>query len=228
MGLRDEVRQRVIGPAFLRLHQWRGDPVARMLAPEVKHDPYPLWSDVRRRGVYRSPLGAWATADHDTVGAVLRDRRFSASPVHHAAYRPPAYPPGDPRGELATSDLLTMDPPDHTRIRRLVSRAFSPKVIAGLEPWIRDRIEELLAPLDPSAGFDLVDALAFPLPIAVICRLLGVPADDEDRFRAWGHDLAALLEPQATLSAEARTRATELALTAYLRDLVQARRRDPG
>jgi cytochrome P450 len=101
-----------------------------------------------------------------------RNQRFSSSPLHQSGYRPPTYPAGDPRAELPTADLLTMDPPDHTRLRRLVSRAFSPRAIAGLEPWIRDVTDRLLTPVDAAAGFDLIDALAFPLPIAVICHLL--------------------------------------------------------
>ena len=111
-------------------------------------------------------------------------------------YRPPSYPPGDPRADLPAADLLTMDPPDHTRIRRLVSGAFTPKAIAALKPWIREVAAGLLDRAG-SSGFDLIDTLAFPLPIAVICHLLGVPAADQARFRAWGHDVAATLEPQA-------------------------------
>ena len=167
------------------------------------------------------------TADHAAAESILRDRRFSSSPVHQRGYRPPAYPAGDPRAELPAADLLTMDPPDHTRIRRLVSGAFTPKAIAGLEPWIREVTGRLLASADAAAGFDLIDALAFPLPIAVICHLLGVPAQDQASFRAWGHAVAATLEPQTSLAAENQSRAAELALTSYLRDLVAKRRADP-
>jgi cytochrome P450 len=119
-----------------------------------------------------------------------------------------------------------MDPPDHTRIRRLVSSAFTPRSVAGLEPWIRDLTGRLLEQADASAGFDLIDVLAFPLPIAVICHLLGVPAEDQASFRVWGHDVAATLEPQLT-SAETRSRSSELALTRYLQNLVRQRRADP-
>ena len=123
--------------------------------------------------------------------------------------------------------MLTMDPPDHTRLRRLVSSAFTPRAVAGLEPWIRDVTDRLLTPVDAAAGFDLIDALAFPLPIAVICHLLGVPAEDQASFRAWGHDVATTLEPQTAAAAESRSRSSELALTAYLQDLVDKRRADP-
>ena len=196
-------------------------------AEETKADPYPLYDELRPRGLVRSALGPWATASHPTATSILRDRRFSASPVHQRGYRPPAYPEGDPRAELPAADLLTMDPPDHTRIRGLVSGAFTPRAIAGLEPWIREITGRLLTRAGAAAGFDLIEALAFPLPIAVICHLLGVPPEDQGRFRAWGHDLAASLEPQTSLAAERQSRSSELALTAYLRDLVRKRRADP-
>jgi cytochrome P450 len=227
MSLREHLTRRVVEPAVLRFFQWRGDPVARLMRPETKADPYPLYADVRRRGLVRSPLGPWVTSDHATATNVLKDQRFSSSPVHQRGYRPPTYPAGDPRAELPAADLLTMDPPDHTRLRRLVSGAFTPRAIASLEPWIRDATDRLLAPVDAAAGFDLIDALAFPLPIAVICHLLGVPAEDQASFRVWGHDLATTLEPQSPLAAESRSRASELALTAYLRELVRKRRADP-
>jgi len=227
MGLGERVKSRVVEPAALRLCQWRGDPVARLMLPATKADPYPLYARLRQRGVVRSPLGVFAAADHATVASVLRDRRFSSSPVHQRGYRPPSYPPGDPRAELPAESLLTMDPPDHTRLRRLVGGAFTPRAIAGLEPWIRDVTVRLLAAADVSAGFDLIDALAFPLPIAVICHLLGVPAEDQAQFRAWGHDVAATLDPQTAATAQAQTYAAELALTGYLQDLVRERRAHP-
>lgn len=227
MGLRDRVKRRLVEPAALRLLQWRGDPVARLMLPATKADPYPLYARVRSRGLVRSPLGLFAAADHATVASILRDRRFSSSPVHQRGYLPPSYPPGDPRAALPASDLLIMDPPDHTRLRRLVSGAFTPRAIAGLEPWIREVAIRLLTAADGAAGFDLIDALAFPLPIAVICHLLGVPAEDQAQFRAWGHDVAATLDPQTAASARAQTRAAELALTGYMQDLVRERRANP-
>jgi cytochrome P450 len=227
MSLGEHVMRRVVEPAVLSFYQWRGDPVARLMRPETKVDPYPLYADLRRRGLVRSPLGSWATASHATATSVLRDQRFSSSPLHQSGYQPPAYPAGDPRAELPAADLLTMDPPDHTRLRRLVSRAFTPRAIAGLEPWIRDVTDRLLTPVDAAAGFDLIDALAFPLPIAVICHLLGVPVEDQASFRVWGHDVAVSLDPQSGRTVEGQTRSSELALTAYLRELVRKRRADP-
>ena len=227
MSLGEHVMRRLVEPAAVRFYQWRGDPVARLMRPGTKADPYPIYADIRRRGLIRSPLGIWVTSSHATATNVLKDRRFSSSPLHQRGYQPPSYPGGDPRAELPTADMLTMDPPDHTRLRRLVSGAFSPRVIAGLEPWIRDITGRLLTAVDAGAGFDLIDALAFPLPIAVICHLLGVPAQDQASFRAWGHDVATTLDLHSAPTAESRSRSSELALTAYLRELVRKRRADP-
>ena len=217
----------VVEPPVLRFYQWRGDPVAMLMRPETKADPYPLYADLRRRGLVRSPLGSWATARHETAASILRDRRFSTSPVHRRGYRPSAYRAGDPRAELPATDMLTMDPPDHTRLRRLVSSAFTPRAIAGLEPWIRQTTDRLLASVDAQAGFDVIGALAYPLPIAVICHLLGVPAEDEAKFGAWGREISTALEPQSAPNGESQTRAAELAVTAYLQELVRKRRADP-
>lgn len=134
MSLAGHALRRVVESSVVRFCQWRGDPVARLLRPDTKADPYPLYADLRRRGLVRSPLGSWATASHETAANVLRDQRFSSSPRHQRGYRPPVYPAGDPRAELPAADLLTMDPPDHSRLRRLVSGTFSARAIADLEP----------------------------------------------------------------------------------------------
>jgi cytochrome P450 len=224
--LAQDVMRRVVEPAAVRYYQWRGDPVARWMGPRGKADPYPLYESVRQRGLVRSKLGPWVTASHATAAAILRDRRFSSSPVHARGYQRPAYPPGDPRAGLPDDDLLTLDPPDHTRLRRLVSGAFTPKAVADLEPLIRDTAGRLLDAAGP-AGFDLIEALAFPLPIAVICHLLGIPEEDRARFRAWGHAVAASLDPQPARAAASQSRLAEQALAAYLRDLVARRRAEP-
>jgi cytochrome P450 len=225
VSLKEQVRRRAVDAA-VRFYQWRGDPVALWMHPKKKADPYPLYEDIRRQGLVRSGLGAYVTAGHATAERVLRDRRLSSSPVHRRGYQPLSYPDGDPRAGLSGESLLFLDPPDHTRLRRLVSRAFTPKAIADLEPHIRQVTGRLLDAAGDES-FDLIDALAFPLPMAVICRLLGVPAEDQARFRVWGHELAATLEPMTEWAAKTDPRTAELALAAYLRDLVAKRRANP-
>ncbi len=223
---KEAIVQRAIEPAAVRYYQWRGDPVARLMHPDTRHDPYPLYTEVRRRGLVRSALGTWMTASHATATKVLLDRRFSSSPTHQKGYRPPTYAADDPRADVPSDHLLSMDPPDHTRIRRLVSSAFGPRAIAALEPWIRETTERLVAGTDP-AGFDLIDEVALPLPIAVICHLLGVPASDEASFRIWGNDVAASLDPQSDRTRATQVAASDRALTAYLKELVARRKADP-
>ena len=111
MSLRQHMMRRVVEPAAIRYYQWRGDPVARLMRPQTKTDPYPLYTDIRRRGLVRSALGPWMMADHAAAESILRDRRFSSSPVHQRGYRPPAYQAGDPRAELPAADLLTRTRP---------------------------------------------------------------------------------------------------------------------
>jgi cytochrome P450 len=164
MKVKETITTRIIEPAAVRLLAWRGDPAAQLLSMGRRGDPYSLYEDVRRTPLLRSRLGLWVTADYATAVAVLRDRRFSSSPTHQPGYAPRSYPDGDPRAQLPNADMLTLDPPDHTRLRRLVSRAFSPSAIASLEPWIRQRADSLLDAIEPG-GFDLIDAFAFPLPI---------------------------------------------------------------
>ena len=108
-----------------------------------------------------------------------------------------------------------------------MSGAFTPRAVAELEPWIREVTVRLLSAADGAAGFDLIDALAFPVPIAVICHLLGVPAEDQAQFRAWGHDVAATLDPQTAAAARTQSRRAEAELTGYLQDLVRDRRAHP-
>jgi cytochrome P450 len=227
MKFRAYVTQRLVEPSVVRFLAWRGDTAARLLSPRAAADPYALYDELRDAPLVRSRLGLWLTADHATAVSVLRDRRFSSSPAHQAGYVPPSYPDGDPRARLPTADLLTLDPPDHTRLRRLVSRAFSPPAIAALEPWIRERAAALLDSVDAAAGLDLVDAFALPLPIAVICRILGIPEADQAAFRKWGHAVATTLEPTLTQTSEVRSRRAELELTDYLRAHIDARRARP-
>jgi len=215
------------GPTVPPPSQRGADPVTRLFRPEARADPYPVYADLRQRGLCRGPLGLWATASHGPALSILRDQRFSTSPVHLSGYRPPAYPAGDPRGALPAADLLTMDPPGHTRLRRLVSGAFSPGMTARLQPWTRDLVSRLLAAVDGTAGFDLIDELALPLSITVICHLLGLPAEDQASFKAWGHDVIANLDPGSDRTAARSSRSSELALAAYLRELVRTRRADP-
>ncbi|MDA8067965.1 MAG: cytochrome P450 [Actinomycetota bacterium] len=218
--------RRAVESSAVRFYSWRGDPVARLFRPAARRDPYPIYACARAAAPVRSPLGVWFTSSHALCSSILRDGRFSASQKHAQGYTPLSYPEGDPRGALPSEDMLGMDPPGHTRLRRLTARAFSRRAIMELEPWIRDRVCELLDRVDGRSGFDLIDALAFPLPIAVICHILGVPAADQERFKAWGREIAGTLDPTVG-SRQDDPRTAELELSAYLGALVERHRAAP-
>ncbi|WP_327347314.1 cytochrome P450 [Streptomyces europaeiscabiei] len=124
-----------------------------------------------------------------------------------------------PRGTL-----LLLDPPLHGKMRRLVSRAFTPGLIAGLEPWITDLTGELLDAA-PEGAFDLVDTLANPLPVTVIARMLGVPVEDRDRFQGWADQLLST-DPEDPESVR-RMEETAVTISAYLQGFIEARRKEP-
>jgi cytochrome P450 len=128
--------------------------------------------------------------------------------------------------------FLSMDPPDHTRLRRLVSKAFTPRMVARLGPRIQTVTDELLsaAAEESPHELELVDQLAYPLPVRIICELLGVPAGDHSRFAGWSGRLAHSLQPQFVAPEEGAADASVAReeFTAYFRELIAERRADPG
>jgi pimeloyl-[acyl-carrier protein] synthase len=198
-------------------------------------NPYPVYALLRTvRPVLEVPVpdfegpGAWLLTRHRDVHLALRDPRFSANRlraplIHQNLDRLPPFIRQSAEGQRT---MLVMDPPDHTRIRKLVNKAFTPKRIGAL----RGRIEELvdlqldeLANGDPA---DLIHDLAEPLPAIVIAELLGVPAEDHRQFRQWSTKLIAGL---ASPKLEARMASGEAAqhILDYLSDIIAARRREP-
>jgi cytochrome P450 len=197
----------------------------RMLAdPMIRADPYPLLDQLREA----SPLPLLdgmlvVAARHGECAAVLREPNASAE-----RYRSVLSPPGIKRGGLS---FLVLDPPDHTRLRRLVSAAFTPRVVAGLRPRIVEIVETLLARVAGEGRMDVVADLAYPLPVRVISELLGVPADDHEQFREWSAQLARALDPQLADPDPQRTAAGAAAreeFNRYFSRLIAARRDHPA
>jgi cytochrome P450 len=137
--------------------------------------------------------------------------------------QPRPFPPG----------FLFLDPPDHTRLRKLVSKAFAPKVVSALQPEIAALVDGLLDRIAGKGEFDVVEDFAYPLPVAVICRLLGVPLDDEPRFSQASAVLAQALDPFSSLTGippevvDQRTQAVRW-LRGYFHGLIERRRSQPG
>jgi cytochrome P450 len=161
---------------------------------------------------------AWLVTRHEDNRALLADARLSRAATA-AAGAPRLQPiPPDPRS------LITMDPPEHTRLRRLVARAFTSRRAEGLRPRVQEITDDLLdAMIAGGSPGDLVAQLAQPLPMAVICELLGVPYEDRDRFLAWADIVLSM-----TAYSPPQVRAARDGLNAYLAQLVAAKHRRPG
>ena len=204
----------------------------QLLDPAHRADPYPVYRQLRESAPLHLPenhlcvFGACADCDE-----VLRhpsscaDRLKSTSAQRAIAAGQPARPFGVP-------GFLFLDPPDHTRLRKLVSKAFSPRVVRALEPEIVRLVDALLDKVEESGSFEVIADLAYPLPVAVICRLLGVPIEDEPQFSAASTILAQGLDPFIAFTGQAQGIEERLEaglwLRGYLRDLLQQRRSQPG
>jgi cytochrome P450 len=167
-------------------------------APGFTDDPYPHLRDMRETDpVHQSLLGAWILFRYEDVFRMLRDPSLS---VEDAKATPTAMMQAvrDTMGEVAemgNRSMLNRDPPDHTRLRRLVSKAFTPRMVEGLRPRVELLVDEAL---DSAGGeWDVIDGLAFPLPFQVISELLGTPETDSAQLREWSGTVVRSLEPVA-------------------------------
>jgi cytochrome P450 len=197
-----------------------------------RDDPFPVFAEVRELGaVHKVMLAdghhAWLVVRYDEARAALNDPRLSKD--MHAAFATGAdlVAEGLP-GPAFARHMLSVDPPDHTRLRRLVSAAFSPRRVDRLRPRVQTIVDDLLEELavqGPDGRVDLVAAFAFPLPFTVICELLGVP--DPERA-SLGQGLTALLVPTSTPAQYARAKEASDSVVAMLGALVQAKQDMPG
>ena len=195
--------------------------------PEFLADPYPTYHRLRaEEPVHHSPLDFWVLTRYEDVAAVLRDPRFIKEPL--AAFVAARFGVAVPAG-IGLS-MLDRDPPDHTRLRSLVSKAFTPRVVEGLRPRIQRIVDDLIARAEPSGSMDLIEEFAYPIPVNVICEMLGVPVEDHERFKGWSLDIARgldsiLLPPESDVPR--RSGAARHALGDYFRGLVAERRAAP-
>ena len=191
-------------------------------------DPYPLLRELRETApVHKTGFSDfWILTRFEDCRAALRDQRLGSPEAGEEAPSLLA-PSRQPRRDRPRS-LLFLNPPDHTRIRSLVSRAFTPRRVAHLRPAIEAMTEELLDPVAEAGECDLIEALAFPLPANVISELVGVPVADRDWLRPIVSDLAATLEPNRQPEEAERTEVSAAKMNAYLDDLIDRRRAGPA
>ena len=203
-----------------------------LLEPGHRAHPYPIYRQLREHGPLQLPdsnlvvFSSFADCDE-----VLRHPSSCSDRLKSTAAQQ-AIAAGQEARPFGTPGFLFLDPPDHTRLRKLVSKAFSPKVVRGLEPDIAALVDGLLDKVGAEGRLEVIADLAYPLPVAVICRLLGVPIEDEPKF-SWASALLAQgLDPFIAFTGQPQGFEERLEaglwLRGYLRDLLRLRRADPG
>jgi cytochrome P450 len=203
-----------------------------LFSPEGRANPYPFYAVIREAGaVLKTPFGGWMVTRYETVDRVLRSGAFRTP----RGYRDANDPAGPPRFDQATALglhrrhwLIFQSGDAHTRLRKLIMTVFTPRAVRALAPRVQALVDELLAPALERGSMEVISDLAYPLPATVICELLGVPAADRERNRAWAAVVAQTIDPMCTA---AQIKAAEVAMAewdAYIRALLAERRRAPG
>ncbi|MBT2594563.1 cytochrome P450 [Arthrobacter sp. ISL-72] len=182
-------------------------------------NPFPQYERMRAAApVFRDEQsGSWHVFRYDDVQRVLSEHATLSSRMGG----------DDPSetGQLFAASLITTDPPRHRQLRSLVTQAFTPKAVDALAPRFATLTEELLDRIAPTGTADLIEELAYPLPVIVIAELMGVPAEDRDRFKLWSD---VIVSQTRTGAENADHRATNREMTEYFLALIEHRRREPG
>jgi cytochrome P450 len=192
--------------------------------PAFRADPYPAYRALLEEApLFESPYGLLIVSRYEDCMTILR-----SSGTSNDFRKSPRFAPAVEDEEVAPS-FLFLDPPDHTRLRGLVSRAFTPRRIEQLRPRAQQITDEVFDRAAAEGGLEVVGDLAFPLPVLMICELLGVPAEDVDEFKEWSAATARGLDPSFTWPPGMLERFIELRNRAldYFRDLIARRRREP-
>lgn len=203
-------------------------------SPQFVADPYPAYARLRAEGRahWFEPSGQWLIPHFADVSALLRDRRLGRTYLHrftHEEFGRTA-PPSEhePFTTLNGNGLLDLEAPDHTRIRRLVSKAFTPRTVERLTPTVQRLAGELVERLVEEGGGDLIATVAEPLPVAVIAEMLGIPVADRHLLRPWSADIVGMFELNPSEDAARRAVRASVKFSEYLRELIADRRKAPG
>lgn len=200
-------------------------------APEVRADPFPVYAALREQGRlhWNEAQEAWVVPRYHDCVAVLRAPNTSVDGRHAVRVGPrrSSLRTDNPLAALDVRPMLFSDPPDHTRLRSLVSKAFTPKRVEALRPHIAQLVDGLLDAAAERGSMDVVADLAFPLPVIVICELLGVPVADRDDLKAWSRDLARTIDPIVSDDDVMRAAMAGMQFVNYLNLLIDERRRSP-
>jgi unspecific monooxygenase len=202
--------------------------------PAFIADPYPAYAELRASSpvLYDDATDHWLVSRYEDVNALLRDRRFGRTYLHVASHDDMGRPsPPDwhaPFWDLINAGILDMEPPDHTRVRRLVAKAFTPRFVESLRPRVQSIVDGLIDDVAGAGEFDLLPTIAEPLPVTVIAEMLGIPEADRRHLRPWSADICKMYElnPQVASQQDAVRASTEF--SEYLRELARERRNASG
>ncbi|MFF8291399.1 cytochrome P450 [Streptomyces sp. NPDC016309] len=203
-------------------------------SPAFVADPYPAYAGLRAGGRVHwfEPTRQYLVPRHADVSALLRDRRLGRTYRHRFTHeefgRTPPPAAHEPFHTLNDHGMLDLEPPDHTRVRRLVSKAFTPRTVERLRPYVHRLAGELVDVLVADGGGDLLTAVAEPLPVAVIAEMLGIPESDRAPLRPWSADICGMYELNPDEGTAARAVRASAEFSAYLRELIAERRAAPG
>ena len=189
-------------------------------------NPYPIYDQMRNSGdlFYWEEYGFWCSASYSAVNSILRDRRFGNELPADLAKPVPAHLQAFYAFEARS--ILELEPPNHTRIRSLLTRAFTARRIADMAPQVQVLSRNLIADF-PSGSFDLLPAFAEVIPVKVICRMLGVPEEMAPQLLDWSHDMVAIYQARRDRTLEERTESATIAFMEYIRGFVAERRKAP-
>jgi len=191
-----------------------------LTSPEARDNPYPFFAMARQMmPVLRlEQFGVWSAFLYEDCRNILRDsKRFSSSFIRRM-------PEGQARPRPS---MLNSDPPRHTRLRELVNKAFTPRMVAQLEPRVRSITDELVDAVLPTGSMDLIDDLAYPLPVIVIAEILGVPPSDRAKFKHWSDTLVATLGAGFSTTPDRAPTETIQELNEYFTRVIEQRRQEP-
>lgn len=195
--------------------------------PALVANPYPIYNRLLSEGpIHFDPdINTWVIVGYAEVSAGLRDSRLSAERMPDATTMPPEWAPAQPILELVSRQMLFRDPPDHTRLRGLVSKAFTPRMIEQMRGDIKNIVDGLLDAAQAKGGMDAIAEFAYPLPTTVIARMLGIPEADNDKCKRWSDDFAEFLGTP-NMDVIPRLARSIAEITDYFQALIPTRRGD--
>jgi cytochrome P450 len=204
------------------------DSVGLLLTPEGRQDPYPTYEQIRSYGqLGLVGEGFYVTTSYEIIDDLLRDSRTRVSDRELLRHMLPDWQPSGAAGSILDSMLQT-NGPDHTRMRKLASGAFTARRVAAMEQTVTELAERLATELGAAGGpVDFMDAFAYPLPIQVICAMLGVPGDDQEWFRTQAAELTVVIEPALRLEDLTEADNAAVNLGGYFAEMVERRRAEP-